>query len=125
MPSAPSPVDNAAPDCIISRAELEDYRSLAERHRTIEHNLAVLRAHLAAKVRLGVKVELCPWLPQLVRMESRRFSAAAVERALGKEVMEAVRAGIKPTVTEIFGLIPREGWTDDLGEDEADDAANR
>ena len=58
-------------------------------------------------------------MPQLVRMESRRFVAAAVARALGNDVMEEIRAGIAPTVTEIFGRL-REGWGDD---DETDDAA--
>jgi hypothetical protein len=119
MPSAPPAVASAAPDCTISREELEEYRELAERHKCLEANLATRRRHLVAKVKLGVKCEIGPWIPQLVRLESRRFSAAAVERALGKEVMEEIRAGIAPTVTEVFGLIPREGWMDDLGEDEA------
>lgn len=115
MPSPPSPDVSDAPGCIITREEIAEYRDLAERHRQLEHDLAVRRSHLAAKVKLGVKVELGPWIPQLVRIESRRFSAAAVERALGREVMEAMKAGIVPTVTEVFGLIPREGWEDDEG----------
>ena len=113
-----SPATSDAPDCIITRDELSEYRDLAERHRCLERDLSARRAHLAAKVRLGVKCEVGPWIPQLVRLESRRFSAAAVERALGREVMECIRAGIKPTVTEVFGLIPREGWQDDVEADE-------
>jgi hypothetical protein len=106
----------------ITRAELAEYRELAERHKAIELDLHARRHVLAARVRRGVKCEIGPWIPQLVRIETRRFSAAAVAKRLGEDVMEAVRAGIKPTVTEIFGLIPREGWEpddDDCGDEPA------
>jgi hypothetical protein len=104
----------------ITRAELEEYRLLAETHKALSTDLAARRESLAARVRAGVKVEIGPWMPQLVRFESRRFSAAAVARVLGTEVMEEIRAEIAPTVTEIFGLIPREGWHEDRDDEDQD-----
>ena len=97
----------------ITMTELAEYRKLTDQWKCLCNNLETRRESLIARVKAGARVEIGPWLPQLVRIEQRRFSAQAVARVLGTEAMEAIRTQLTPSVAEIFGMIPRPGWEDD------------
>ena len=97
----------------ITMTELAEYRKLTDQWKCLSNDLETRRDSLISRIKAGARVEIGPWLPQLVRIEQKRFSANEVARIAGRELMEEIRSQIKPTVCEIFGMIPRPGWEDD------------
>jgi hypothetical protein len=98
---------------VITTRELEDYLDAKGAADRANRRLARRREDLIMKVKLGIRVQHGPWIPQLTRTESRRFSAAALEAAVGRDEMERLRGQLPVQYAETFGLIPREGWDAD------------
>lgn len=104
-PTARPAIEPAAPE--IAQADLERYRKLSAEARELTWSVESLRKILLEKHRLGVPVEPGPLDLEVSETEQRRITNDELVRLLGLEVVEEVRAGIRPTVSRSLKVVDR------------------
>jgi hypothetical protein len=95
----------AAPTYGITQAELSAYRALQAQASTLAASLEGAKKSLMARVEASATQEPGPLKAQVLIQESRRFSAAEVERIKGTAEMEAIRAQLTLTRSKIFSVV--------------------
>lgn len=91
----------------ISQEDLESYRELSSRSRELNWTVEKLRKSLLSRIDAGVPVEKGALDAVITESEQKRMTNDELVRILGIEVVENVRAAIKPQTSRSLKIVER------------------